>query len=68
MVHCTQIRFPDNLVKIRQASGRITVYSFKVKVNVSITVKVMANVMVKVMVMFLCTQIRFPQNLVKNSK
>ena len=65
----TQMRFSENLVKIRQAgaSELVILWMVKVKVKVKVMGKVKIRVMVrvKVMGMVLDTQIRFPENLVK---
>ena len=69
MVLGSQIRFPRNLLKIRQAGASELVIlqqvKFKVMVKVKVKVKVKVNAQIKVMVMVPGSQIRFPENLVK---
>ena len=64
----TQIRAPENLVKILQAGALVYIILPKVKVNVKVMVKVRMKVKlevkVKVRVIVLGTGIRFPEKLV----
>ena len=65
----TQTKFPEIVVKIREAGASQWVIPFKVKVivkvKVNVKVKVKVKVLVKIKILVLSAQIIFTENVVK---